>query len=375
MFPQYIYCVDNPLTFIDPMGEVRYGVLNELAFGYSTGALTSELVAGAIIPITGGNPSLALHQLTQVFVAGLLMKSGWTYVQAEYYFSDHGATQAGTKRADVVGMFGQTMYLFEVKPLWMAASAASSNRIGRIIRNQVNRYYSYLQCIQNNPIPGDQVFTVWDRTTEPQNIPKNVTLRILRTETFDLSLHIQYFGGGVYGYEPVYNGKQKYVVKVKDAVKTFNAHYVEEPQTATEKVYAYERNVAQTGIFSTGNTTVTLFDDITTYSNKAFESLQVEANKAFLKNGINVVGAILVGSVVGTAALVAAEAGAVTIALTTGEQVVANVVKDISLWSATVAAAASSYGIDIQNVISQGQQLVIKIIDNAITRYVVPVAS
>ena len=140
---QYLYVLDNPLRYVDPMGLVPYKVLNLIGHGLALGYIPNEIAFTGIM--LGGilNPWLAGHQLAQAFAYKWLYQDhGYRLITLEM------AIPTDRRRVDVVAQRGSEITLFEIKhrtaPRFEEYERAQN--VLEAANNQLAEYYTLLGC-------------------------------------------------------------------------------------------------------------------------------------------------------------------------------------------------------------------------------------
>ena len=149
----YLYCVDNPLRYVDPLGTVTEEALNAIGFSLYVG-MPHEVAFATIM--LGSNFFLAGHQLAQAFTYKWLMNRGYSRVSLEQHMP------SSNDRADVVAwrtnMYGQeTIEIFEIKHRFQPYDSdfEYAQKVKEDALEQLGRYYDQISCMLNQRNTGE----------------------------------------------------------------------------------------------------------------------------------------------------------------------------------------------------------------------------
>ncbi len=143
----YLYCVDNPLRYVDPSGKYPTSLLDELFLTLKNNGFAEDVlknIINTVLESLGGNSDLIYHQVAQLLTANDLAKMGYDQIYVEYTFPSG-------ERADIIFRDPKvnTYGVLEIKPERNLGNTPIRNLLKRShidARTQLNGYLEQLAC-------------------------------------------------------------------------------------------------------------------------------------------------------------------------------------------------------------------------------------
>ena len=175
---RYSYCINNPLKYIDPSGNMPVAWLNGLSTAYNSGALTPGLTSTAILLCNIGNIYNGFHEIAQINIAKRLSEMGYV-TQLEY----------GIGSGFEVDIVANGKFAWEVKQTGVDPSS------------QLNKYIQLSNGFLQNGF----------RLNPIDNIPifNNIKMQIVFDD----------YGGANYSFYKIGGGGQKVTVTSNEVIK------------------------------------------------------------------------------------------------------------------------------------------------------------